>query len=123
MAAIGSKDTKPELAVREIVQALGYRFGTHSAKLPGKPDLVFASRRKVVFVHGCFWHRHKGCSRASTPATRAAFWEAKFASNIMRDRRVRRELKQLGWAALTVWQCELKNPVKLTERLHEFIEN
>ena len=123
MAAIGSRDTKPELAVRELVRTLGYRFRTHSVKLPGKPDLVFTSRRKVVFVHGCFWHRHKGCKRASMPATRTAFWEAKFSSNIMRDRRVRRELKKMGWAALIVWQCELKNPVKVTERLHEFLED
>jgi DNA mismatch endonuclease (patch repair protein) len=123
MAAIHSKDTKPEKTVRRIVHALGYRYRLHDPKLPGCPDLVFASRNKVIFVNGCFWHRHKGCKKASTPKTRTAFWETKFSSNIARDRRTRRELNQIGWSALTVWQCELKDLAKLTERIHEFLEN
>jgi DNA mismatch endonuclease (patch repair protein) len=123
MAAVRSKDTKPEMGVRRIVHALGYRYRLHDPKLPGRPDLVFASRHKTIFVHGCFWHRHTGCRYATTPKTRTAFWEAKFFSNIARDRRTRRELKKRGWAVMTIWQCELKNPERLTERLDDFLSN
>jgi DNA mismatch endonuclease (patch repair protein) len=122
MAAIHSKGTRPEMAVQKIIRSLGYRFGTNNVKLPGKPDLVFRSRRKVIFVHGCFWHRHKGCGRSSTPATRSEFWQSKFSSNVTRDRRVGRELKKLGWAVLVVWQCELRNPGKLMERLDDYLK-
>jgi DNA mismatch endonuclease (patch repair protein) len=123
MAAVHSENTKPEMAVRRTVHAMGYRYRLHDRKLPGKPDLVFASRRKTIFVHGCFWHRHRGCKYATTPKTRTDFWEAKFAANVARDRRNRRELKRLGWAVLTVWQCELKKPEKLAERLDDFLAN
>lgn len=123
MAAVRSEDTKPELAVRKIVHAMGYRYRLHVRKLPGRPDLVFVSRCKAIFVHGCFWHRHTGCRYATSPKTHAAFWKAKFSYNVARDRRNRRELKKIGWAVLTVWQCELKNPEKLTERLNEFFAN
>ncbi|MGO9318258.1 MAG: very short patch repair endonuclease [Terracidiphilus sp.] len=121
MASVHSKNTKPEIAVRKIVHALGYRYRIHERKLPGKPDLVFPSRRKVIFVHGCFWHRHTGCRYTTTPKTRRAFWEAKFSANMDRDRRIRRELRQMDWEVLTVWQCELKKSEKLTERLDEFL--
>jgi DNA mismatch endonuclease, patch repair protein len=121
MAAVHSQDTKPELAVRKIVHRLGYRYRLHDPKLPGRPDLVFALRRKAIFVHGCFWHRHTGCRYTTTPKTRTVFWEAKFSSNVSRDRRTRHELKKMGWEVLTVWQCELKNQRKLTERLDEFL--
>jgi DNA mismatch endonuclease (patch repair protein) len=121
MAAVHSKNTKPELAVRKIVFALGYRYRLHGSKLPGRPDLVFAARRKAIFVHGCFWHRHTRCKYATTPKTRIRYWEEKFDTNVVRDRRNRRELKNAGWAVLTVWQCELKNPEKLTERVDEFL--
>lgn len=123
MAAIHSRNTKPELAVRKIVHALGYRYRLHDSRLPGSPDLAFASRSKAIFVHGCFWHRHTGCRYSTTPKTRTAFWETKFSSNVVRDRRTRRQLKKIGWAVLTVWQCELKNPKKLTERIDEFLAN
>jgi len=122
MAAIRSLGTKPEVAVRSLVKKLGYRFGTNIAKLPGKPDLVFARRRKVIFVHGCFWHRHRGCARATMPSTRTEFWESKLSSNVKRDRRIQRELKTLGWQVLIAWQCELKKPESLMERLNEFLE-
>ena len=122
MAAIRSAGTGPEVAVRSIVRKLGYRFGTNNAKLPGKPDLVFARRRKVIFVHGCFWHRHRGCKRATTPSTRIEFWESKLSSNVARDRQTQHELKNMGWDVLVVWQCELKELEILMERLNEFLK-
>lgn len=121
MAAVHSKDTKPEMVVRKIVHGLGYRYRLHSEKLPGRPDLVFPGKRKVVFVHGCFWHRHPECRYASTPKTRTDFWEAKFRANVARDERIKLELERMGWAVKTVWQCELKDPETLAERLDEFL--
>jgi DNA mismatch endonuclease (patch repair protein) len=123
MAAVHSQDTGPEVAVRKIIHRLGYRYRLHDRALPGRPDLVFPSRRKVIFVHGCFWHRHPKCRYATSPKTREEFWEAKFTSNVARDRIARRELKRMGWAILTVWQCELKKPDKLTERLNDFLSD
>ncbi len=121
MAAVHSKHTKPEIVVRKIVHRLGYRFRLHSAKLPGHPDLVFSGRRKVIFVHGCFWHRHPGCRYASLPKTRIDFWESKFRANVDRDERTRLELERTSWKVLTVWQCELKEPERLAERLNDFL--
>ena len=121
MAAVHSKDTSPELAVRKIVHGLGYRCRLHVGTLPGRPDLVFPARCKVVFVHGCFWHRHRECRYATSPKTRRKFWEAKFSANVARDRRTARDLKRMGWAVLTVWQCELKKPERLTGRLNDFL--
>ena len=121
MAAIRSKDTGPELAVRKIVFGLGYRYRLHDPKLPGKPDLVFPSKKKAVFVHGCFWHGHNRCKRATTPKTHAEFWQGKICANMARDRRVRLKLRDMGWKAFTVWQCELKNQRRLTERIDEFL--
>jgi DNA mismatch endonuclease (patch repair protein) len=123
MAAVHSTDTAPEMAVRKIVHALGYRYRLHVPTLPGRPDLVFPARRKIIFVHGCFWHRHNGCRYASSPKTNCEFWERKFDANVARDRRSRRELKKMNWSVLTVWQCELKKPEKLTERLNDFLSN
>ena len=121
MAADHSKDTKPELAVRSLVHALSYRYRLHVASLPGKPDLVFPGRRKIIFVHGCFWHRHARCRYSTSPKTRSDFWQEKFCTNIARDRRTRRELKKLGWSILTVWQCELKKRLKVEVRIDEFL--
>jgi len=121
MAAVHSKNTKPEIVVRKIVHGLGYRFRLHSDKLPGKPDLVFPARRKVIFVHGCFWHRHTRCRYATTPKTKTEFWKAKFKANVARDKRTRLALERLGWAVEMVWQCELKEPELLAERLDEFL--
>lgn len=121
MAAVHSKDTRPEVVVRKIVHGLGYRYRLHVVGLLGRPDLVFPSRRKVIFVHGCFWHRHQKCRYASSPKTRRKFWEAKFVTNVARDRRVGRELKRMGWAVLTVWQCELKKAERLSRRLDDFL--
>ncbi|TCK68453.1 very short patch repair endonuclease [Acidipila rosea] len=121
MAAVHSKNTRPEVRVRKLVHALGYRYRLHATNLPGKPDLVFAGRKKIIFVHGCFWHRHEGCRYASTPKSRKEFWESKFGANIDRDKRTQDELQQMGWSVLTVWQCELKDLHKLTERLNDFL--
>ena len=121
MAAIRSENTGPEIAVRKIVHRLGYRFRLHVRTLPGRPDLVFPVRRKVIFVHGCFWHRHPRCRYATSPKTHEEFWRTKFISNVARDRNARRELKRMDWAVLTVWQCELKRTDKLTKRLDDFL--
>jgi DNA mismatch endonuclease (patch repair protein) len=121
MAAVHSKDTKPEMAVRRLIHGLGYRYRLHVVSLPGCPDLVFPSQGKVVFIHGCFWHRHVRCRYATLPNSNREFWEAKFAANVARDRRTRRELKKMGWQVLIVWQCELRNRTRLTERIDEFL--
>lgn len=121
MAAVHSKNTKPEMVVRKLVFGMGYRYRLHSANLPGKPDLVFPGRKKVIFVHGCFWHRHKGCRYATAPKTRVDFWEGKFDANVARDKRTNRELKTIGWSVLTVWQCQLKEPEKLARKLDDFL--
>ena len=134
MRAVRSKDTAPELAVRRLAHALGYRFRLHRRDLPGSPDLVFPGRRKVIFVHGCFWHRHGlggtgGCPRGrSTPATRRDFWEAKFARNVARDRRARRLLNADGWGVMVVWECRTRRwarePARrdrLARRLRRFL--
>jgi len=121
MAAVKSTDTKPEILVRKCVHRLGFRFRLHDQRLPGKPDLVLPRLRKVIFVHGCFWHRHMQCKRASTPATREEFWQKKFSANVERDRRVLVELKNLGWDAMVVWQCQLADTEKLSQRLLSFL--
>ena len=117
MAAIRSKDTAPELAVRRILHAMGLRFRLHRKDLPGRPDIVLPKHRTVVFVHGCFWHRHKDCRHTTTPKTRQEFWQTKFASNVERDRRNRTDLQQLGWRVIVVWECELRQPSDLKGRL------
>ena len=105
MARIGGKDTKPELVVRRALHALGIRFRLHDGKFPGKPDLVFRRFGAVCFVHGCFWHRHAGCSFITDPSTRPEFWQQKFKTNIERDRRTRGELLEAGWRVAIVWEC------------------
>lgn len=122
MAAIGGKNTKPEMVVRSLVHRMGYRFRLHRRDLPGKPDLVFPGRKKVIFVHGCFWHRHPGCRYATTPATRAEFWKAKLAGNRQRDLRVQRDLRYLGWDCSVVWGCEIADIKQLEERFRRFLE-
>jgi DNA mismatch endonuclease (patch repair protein) len=106
MAAIGPTNTRPELRVRSYLHRAGLRFRLHVKALPGTPDLVFPKHKAVVFVHGCFWHRHGGCRFAATPATRPEFWAAKFASNVARDRRQAELLRAMGWRVLTVFECE-----------------
>lgn len=117
MAAIRGKDTAPELAVRRILHAMGLRFRLQRKDLPGRPDIVLPKHRTVVFVHGCFWHRHEACRYTTTPKTRQEFWQSKFAANIERDSRNRTDLQQLGWRVIVVWECELRQPSDLKERL------
>ncbi len=123
MSRVRSKDTGPELAVRKLVYGLGYRYRLHVAELPGRPDLVFSRRRKAIFVHGCFWHRHVGCDLATMPKSRVAFWEEKFNANIRRDKRQIAALRRLGWSVLVIWQCELDAEMRLARKIKRFIEH
>jgi DNA mismatch endonuclease (patch repair protein) len=120
MASIPGKGTKPELAVRSIAHALGYRFRLHRADLPGKPDMVFPSRKKAIFVNGCFWHGHE-CKHDKMPQSNKAFWEAKVQTNRARDARVCIELTGIGWSSLTIWECETKTPNLVAEKLLRFL--
>jgi len=114
---------RPEMTVRRLVYGLGYRYRLHGRKLPGRPDLVFTGRRKVIFVHGCFWHRHPGCRLARTPKSRVDFWNAKLDGNRKRDLFKQYELRQLGWRVLIVWECQLKDLESVRERVTCFLED
>lgn len=105
MSGIRGRNTRPELTLRKALHRLGFRYRLHGRKLPGRPDLVFPKYQAVVFVHGCFWHRHKGCSYTTTPASNAEFWQAKFAENTTRDARNIQRLRQAGWRIGVVWEC------------------
>ncbi|MDT8392019.1 MAG: very short patch repair endonuclease [Lentisphaeria bacterium] len=120
MAQVKSKNTKPERLVRALLHAAGFRFtvnGPKNKQLPGKPDIVLPKYRTVVFVHGCFWHRHPGCKATRTPKSNQDFWEAKFARNVARDQRDVADLTAAGWAVVVVWECELKHPETLLAKL------
>ncbi|MGO6795696.1 DNA mismatch endonuclease Vsr [Rhizobium ruizarguesonis] len=119
MSGIRGKNTGPELAVRKAAHALGYRFRLHRKDLPGSPDLVFPRKNTVVFVHGCYWHRHEGCRYCYTPKSNIEFWATKFKNNIARDKRVREELEHLGWRVVTLWECETTDVDDLRIRLKE----
>lgn len=123
MSRIRSKDTKPEMRVRRLVHGLGYRYRLHAGDLPGRPDLVFRQRRKVVFVHGCFWHRHGGCARNRLPKSpeRRAFWRDKLNGNARRDRKNQAALQAMGWRVLVVWECETEDLVRLANRVKAFL--
>lgn len=121
MSRIGGKDTAPEILVRKIVHSLGFRFRLHRTDLPGKPDVVLPRHRKIIFIHGCFWHGHPRCRRAALPRTNAKFWKSKIGKNVRRDKRVRAELADLGWEILVLWQCELRDAEKLKRRLTLFL--
>jgi len=121
MAAVRSKDTRPEMLVRRTAHAMGLRFRLHRKDLPGRPDLVFPKHRLALFVHGCFWHRHEGCRRCTMPATNVAFWAAKFARNIERDRIVLAGLAKAGWRTAVVWECGAKSPEEVREVLRRLM--
>ena len=123
MRAVGGKDTTPEMLVRRLAHSLGYRYSLHVKKLPGKPDLVFVARRKIIFVHGCFWHKHNCPHGRVSPAANSAYWEAKRAGNAERDRKHNRDLRRDGWAVLVLWECRVKDPISLRSRLREFLES
>ena len=117
MSAIKSKNTKPEVEVRKLLHSMGFRFRLHKKDLPGSPDIVLPKYKTVIFVHGCFWHRHQNCKYASNPKTRVDFWNKKFKDNIERDIKNQEKLKSFGWKSKIIWECETKNIDKLREKL------
>ena len=117
MGRVKGANTKPEMVVRRWLHAHGYRFRLHRADLPGKPDIVLAKYRTVVFVHGCFWHGHPGCGHADLPASNREYWEKKIGRNVVRDRERRRELRKLGWRVVTIWECSTRDPAAFAKKL------
>lgn len=118
MSRIRGRDTGPELKLRSLLHRAGYRFRLHDRKLPGRPDIVLKKYRTAIFVHGCYWHRHPGCPKATTPQTRKEFWQKKFDATVQRDRRKAAELRAMGWQVITVWECELeKAPVAVLRKV------
>ncbi len=122
MSRIRSRDTVPEMMVRRLVHGMGYRYRLHRRDLPGTPDLVFGPRRKVIFVHGCFWHLHEGCPLARRPKSRREFWGPKLEGNRLRDQRNLSELERLGWDVLVIWECEVKKETSLPQIIQAFLE-
>jgi DNA mismatch endonuclease (patch repair protein) len=124
MARVRGKDTRPELRVRKLVYSLGYRYRLHARDLPGNPDLVFRKLRKVIFVHGCFWHRHsaRSCALARLPKSRLDFWLPKLQGNRERDKRNKKALGKAGWKVLTIWECELTNERRLGSAIRRFLD-
>lgn len=120
MSKIRSKNTKPEIFVRSLLHRRGYRFRLHGKNLPGKPDIILPKYKAVIFVHGCFWHRHDGCKYTYNPKTRMEFWKNKFAENVQRDMLVQKKLIEDGWNVLIIWECELENLQVLEAKLEDF---
>lgn len=115
------RDTKPEMLVRSLVHRMGFRFRVHRRDLPGNPDIVLPKYRKVIFIHGCFWHGHPGCPRSKRPTTNQTFWDRKLDGNLERDKRFQEQLLLMGWKVLVIWQCETKLPDSLAMRLERFL--
>ena len=125
MSLVRGKDTKPEMKVRRLVHGMGYRYRLHRRDLPGTPDLVFPSRKKVLYVHGCYWHRHPdpACKLARLPKSRLEFWLPKLEANAARDRINQEKLKKMGWDFMVIWECELKNETSLSDRIRSFLND
>ncbi|XKH01610.1 DNA mismatch endonuclease Vsr [Marinobacter nauticus] len=123
MSRVRSRDTKPEMVVRRLVHGMGFRYRLHVDSLPGKPDMVFRFRRAVIFVHGCFWHRHPGCKLARLPKSRREFWRRKLEENRERDQRNEAKLRELGWRVMVVWECELGDLEGTAEKLKGFLNH
>lgn len=121
MARVRQKHSAPELAVRRLLRDLGASYRLHPKSLPGTPDIVVTEAQCAIFVHGCFWHRHASCCKATMPKTRVAFWTEKFAKNIARDARKARALRAMGWKVATVWECQCRKPEKLKNRLRRLL--
>ena len=121
MSRVRAKDTKPELTVRMLAHAMGFRYRLHVRGLPGNPDMVFPGRGKIIFVHGCFWHRHGKCNKTRWPKSKLDFWRPKLEANRARDTANRRSLRKLGWEVLVVWECQLKNLEKTAEKIERFL--
>ena len=122
MSRIKGKDTRPEKAVRSLLHKLGYRFRLHVKKLPGKPDIVLPKYKTVIFVHGCFWHRHEGCRFAYNPKSKKKFWNEKFESNKKRDQMNKNKLEAGGWKVIVIWECETKDETLMTSKFTELIK-
>jgi DNA mismatch endonuclease, patch repair protein len=122
MSRVSGADTKPEITIRRLVHRMGFRYRLHVSDLPGKPDLVFARYKKVLFVHGCFWHGHHGCKRSKRPTTNRRFWNTKIEKNMARDRAVVQRLRKQGWQSFVVWECKMKNLQTLKHRLSRFLK-
>lgn len=121
MSRIRSKDTRPEIIIRSLLHRLGYRFRLYKNTLPGKPDIVLPKYKAVIFVHGCFWHRHHGCKRCTTPSSNQKYWNTKFLKNVVNDKLHTNELGKAGWKVLVLWECQTKYPEKITEKLRRFL--
>ena len=121
MARVRSRDTKPEMLVRSLLHGLGYRFTTHDERLPGRPDLVFTARRKVVFVHGCFWHGHDCPMGDRLPKSNRAYWKDKITRNVVRDAEQLKALTESGWKSIVVWECHTRRPAAITRKLVDFL--
>jgi DNA mismatch endonuclease (patch repair protein) len=121
MSRIRSKDTSPEIRVRKLIFGMGYRYRVHSKVLPGRPDVVFASRKAVIFIHGCFWHQHQHCVDGRLPSSRVEYWLPKLQNNVTRDAANERNLVKSGWRVLTIWECEAGD-MRLAERIREFLD-
>jgi len=122
MSRVSGKNTKPELIVRSMLHSMGYRFRLHRNDLPGKPDITLPKHKKIIFVHGCFWHGHKDCKRAKQPATNKNFWHEKLAKNVERDLLNMKYIIALGWDILVIWTCEVKDMNQLKNKLRTFLE-
>ena len=123
MSRVRSKDSKAELVVRSLVHRLGFRYGLHNKKLPGKPDIVLTRHKKVILIHGCFWHQHGVCRPLAIPKKNGRFWRAKFADNVDRDKKNIQGLTKLGWKILVVWECETKDIKILEKRIRRFLSS
>lgn len=122
MSGVRTKHTGPELKVRRVAHGAGYRFALHRKDLPGKPDIVFPRFKSAVFVHGCFWHQHEGCSKSALPATRREFWAAKLSRNVVRDAENKRGLRRAGWRVLVIWECQTRECGALAKKLKRFLD-
>jgi len=122
MSLVRDKDTKPEMTVRKLVHSIGYRYRLHRKNLPGCPDLVFPSRNKVIFVHGCFWHGHDCRGGRNRPSSNESYWTKKLKRNIQRDAENLRKLKELDWNSMIIWECEIKNREVITRKIHRFLQ-
>jgi len=122
MSQVRQKDTKPEMVVRRLIHSMGFRYRLHGKELPGRPDLVFSKSKRVIFVHGCYWHRHD-CKKASMPSSNVEYWKKKFAENVARDNKVLSELASLGWASMVVWECETRDADALALSLSAFLQD
>ncbi len=121
MRRVLSKNTKPELRVRHLLYSLGFRYRLHCSDLPGTPDVVFRSRRKVIFVHGCFWHAHLGCPNNRIPKSHTEFWDSKISNNRRRDLRNISQLRRLGWGVQVIWECQIPNVSRVAKRVLKFL--